>query len=147
MKTSTGRLALVFILMALACGALAQTRLERARLVPGDLAWVAGANGVSRVVIAGSNETAGLYAYRARFPRGFKNEPHFHPDDRVVTVISGTLHMGYGEKFDESAMRALPPGSVWTEPANTPHFVWAQDGEVVIQVIGVGPSGTTQVNP
>jgi quercetin dioxygenase-like cupin family protein len=147
MKTSTGRLAFVFILAELACGAFAQTVLERARLTPDDLEWVAGANGVSRVVIAGSNETAGLYAYRARFPNGFRNQPHYHPDDRVVTVISGTLHMGYGEKFEERALRALPAGSVWTEPANTPHFVWAQDGEVVIQVIGVGPSGTTQVEP
>ena len=80
-----------------------------------------------------------------KFPANFRNTPHFHPDDRVVTVMSGTLYVGYGEQFAESQLKALPAGSIWTEPAKQPHFVWAKDGEVVIQVSGVGPSGVTQV--
>ena len=70
-----------------------------------------------------------------------------HPDERIGMVISGTLLVGYGEQFDESKMKALSPGSIWTEPANQPHFVWAKDGEVVIQITGNGPSGTTVVQP
>lgn len=88
-----------------------------------------------------------MYMYRSRFPANYKVQPHFHPDERVVTVMAGTLYVGYGEQFDESAMKALPAGSIWTEPASQPHFVWAKDGEVVIQVIGNGPSGTTLVKP
>ena len=42
-------------------------------------------------------------------------------------------------------MKALPAGSIFTEPARQPHFVWAKDGEVVIQVIGNGPSATTLI--
>ncbi len=87
-----------------------------------------------------------MYAYRVRFPEGFRNEPHFHPDDRVVTVISGTLHVGFGDRIDESSMRPLSAGSLWTEPGNEPHYVWARQGEVIIQIIGYGPSATTQVN-
>ena len=48
--------------------------------------------------------------------------------------MSGTLYMGYGDRFDESTMTALPAGSIWTEPAKQTHFVWAKDGEAVIQV-------------
>jgi uncharacterized RmlC-like cupin family protein len=89
-----------------------------------------------------------MYMYRARFPANFKVQPHFHPDERVVTVMSGTLYMGYGEQFDESVMKALPAGSVWTEPAKQPHFVWAKEGDVVIQVVGGnGPSGLTRIEP
>ena len=63
-----------------------------------------------------------------------------------MTVISGTLLMGYGDKFDETTMKALPAGSIWTEPAKAPHYVWAKDGEVVIQVMGVnGPSAVIQI--
>ena len=142
-----GALACVAAVVAVAINALAQTGLEPVRLAPDDLDWGADASAVRRVNIAGDNETSGLYAYRARFPDGFRNQPHFHPDDRIVTVISGTLQMGYGERFDEGALRALRAGSVWTEPGNQPHFVWARDGEVIIQVVGVGPSGTTQVQP
>ena len=53
--------------------------------------------------------------------------------------------MGYGEQFDESKMKALPAGSIFTEPAKQAHFVWAKDEEVTIQVIGHGPSASTQV--
>lgn len=121
--------------------------LEPRRLAPDELEWTVGGNGVGRAVIAGDSTLPGMYAYRVRFPEGLRIEPHYHPDDRIVTVISGTLHMGYGARFDESTMKALPEGSLWTEPGDQPHFVWARDGEVVIQVIGNGPSATTQVPP
>ena len=86
-----------------------------------------------------------MYAYRVRFPANFRNQPHFHPDDRIVTVMSGTLYVGFGEQFNEGGMKPLPAGSVWTEPMKQPHYVWAKDGEVVIQVIGHGPSGVTLI--
>jgi hypothetical protein len=53
--------------------------------------------------------------------------------------------MGFGERFDETTMKVLPAGSIWTEPAKQPHYVWAKDGEVVIQVIGNGPTATTPI--
>lgn len=126
---------------ALVAVAFAQDVFPPTALAPGDLEWDTDRSN-HRANIAGSNETAGLYVYRTRFPEGFRNQPHYHPDNRVVTVISGTLHVGYGEEIDESAMRAIPAGGLWTEPAGQPHFVWAQDGAVVIQVIGEGPSAT-----
>jgi quercetin dioxygenase-like cupin family protein len=115
------------------------------RLAPVELEWTVGGTGIGRALIAGNSAEPGMYAYRVRFPEGTRIEPHYHPDDRVVTVISGTLLMGYGEVFDEGTMEALPGGSLWTEPGGQPHFVWAREGEVVIQVIGYGPSDTTQV--
>ena len=43
-------------------------------------------------------------------------------------------------------MKVMPPGSLWAEPADQPHFVWAKDGEVVIQIYGAnGPSGTKPI--
>lgn len=84
---------------------------------------------------------------RSKFPPGLRVEPHFHPDERIVTVLAGTVYVGYGEQFDESKMKALPAGSVWTEPANQPHFTWAKDGEALIQVVGNGPSGVIPVRP
>jgi uncharacterized RmlC-like cupin family protein len=57
--------------------------------------------------IVGDEQKAGVYVYRARFPAGFKVRPHFHPDERVVTVISGTVLIGYSDKFEETVMKAL----------------------------------------
>ena len=141
------RLIGVTLLAGIASASFAQHTLRLVRLTPSELEWSGDPGSAERAAIAGSNEEAGLYAYRTRFPKGFRNAPHYHPDDRVVTVLAGTLQMGYGEHFHEQTMRALPPGSVWTEPAGQPHYVWARDGEVVIQVVGLGPSATTPVEP
>lgn len=130
----------------IALAVLAQDALHPVALSPGDLVWdIERSN--HRATISGSNETSGMYVYRTRFPDGFRNTPHFHPDSRVGTVISGALHVGHGEEFDESIMRPIAAGGVWTEPAGQAHFVWAKDGPVVIQIVGEGPSGTTQINP
>jgi quercetin dioxygenase-like cupin family protein len=117
-----------------------------ARLTPEELKWVAQPNGNQQAVMAGNQRETGLYMYRTKFPANYRNQPHFHPDQRIVTVMSGTLYVGYGEKVDESRMKALPAGSVFTEPPRQPHYVWAKDGEVVIQVTGYGPSGTTVID-
>ena len=116
------------------------------RLAPEELAWRATPRGAQQVILAGDPQKAGVYVYHTRFPSGFKNPPHFHPDERVVTILSGTLLVGYGEQFDEASMKSLPAGSVFTEPAKHPHFVWAKDGDVVIQVVGHGPTATTWVS-
>jgi hypothetical protein len=37
---------------------------------------------------------------------------------------------------------ALSPGAVYVVPADTPHYVWARDGDVEYQESGFGPTGT-----
>ena len=61
----------------------------------------------------------------------------------MVTVISGTLYFAYGDKFDESKLKALPEGSYFTEPKDKSHFAITKD-EVVLQVVGIGPVKKTQ---
>ena len=141
------RVACVAALAVFMTAAFAQSEtLEPARLAPEELKWVVAPTGASRANLAGDDKKSGMYAYRAKFPANFRNQPHFHPDDRIVTVLSGTLHVGFGEQFDEGKMKALPAGSIWTEPAKQPHFVWAKNGEVIIQVIGGnGPSAVVPV--
>jgi quercetin dioxygenase-like cupin family protein len=134
------------IVTVVAITALAQDALSPMALRADELSWDTERSN-HRANIAGSNETPGMYVYRTRFPEGFRNQPHYHPDNRVVTVMSGTLHVGYGADFDESAMRPISAGGMWTEPAGQAHFVWAKSGAVVIQIIGEGPSGTTLTNP
>jgi len=120
--------------------------LRTTQLSPDEFKWDQTPFGGQKVTLVGDEQKPGMYVYRVRFPANFKVQPHFHPDERVVTVMSGTLYMGYGEQFDESAMKALPAGSIWTEPAKQPHFVWAKEGDVIVQVVGGnGPSGVTRI--
>jgi quercetin dioxygenase-like cupin family protein len=59
--------------------------------------------------------------------------PHSAPVDRAYVVLSGTVHVGIGKKWDDAKLRTLPAGSFWMVPANTSTFEWNED-EVVCQV-------------
>src|SRR5262245_53197670 len=96
------------------------------------------------VVLYGDPAKSGIFVSRVRFSAGWKDMPHWHPDEtRTVVVLSGTFYFGSGEKWDESKMKAYPAGTFYSEPPRAPHFTWAKDGEVIIQVTGIGPSGKT----
>jgi quercetin dioxygenase-like cupin family protein len=79
-------------------------------------------------------------------PAGYKINPHYHPTDENVTVLSGTFQIGMGDKFDESTMRALPAGGFVLLPAAMHHYAMAKTAAVV-QVHGMGPFQLTYVNP
>jgi hypothetical protein len=135
MKTLS-RAACATILTVLITVAAHADPLQPVRVTPDELTWKPTPGGNHRALLAGDPQKAGLYIYHTRYSAGFRNQPHFHPDERIVTILSGTLLVGYGEQVDASKMKALPAGSVFTEPSQRPHFVWAKDGEVVIQVVG-----------
>ena len=50
--------------------------------------------------------------------------------------------MVYATQFDATALKDLPPGSLYTEPGGQPHFAQTNDEPVVILVTGYGPSDT-----
>ena len=104
--------------------------------------------GMLMFMMSGAPNKPGTFTFRAKIPGGYKLPPHRHPDQRIVTVLQGTYYSGVGETFDESKLIAFPPGSYYTTEANTPHFAFTKDGEVIIQEAGEGPnSGISYVNP
>jgi quercetin dioxygenase-like cupin family protein len=119
-------------------------------LTPSEMKWGAQGGmalpGMEQVKLVGDPTKPGPYTLRLKFPAGYKLAPHTHPDSREVTVLSGTWHTGYGDKFEEAKLKALPAGSFYTEPANVPHFVEVKE-PVILQVSGTGPSGRAFVNP
>ena len=68
-------------------------------------------------------------------------------DDRMATVVSGNWQFGYGTHFDESALKILPPGSVYSEPGGLNHFARTTDVPVVVHICGFGPTDTRYFNP
>ena len=109
-------------------------------------AGTSGASGIETVVLKGDPAKPGLYVLALRAAPNMTIQAHSHKDDRVATVLKGTWYFGYGQKFDEKALKALPVGSSYTEPPNTPHFARTRD-QVVLEIVGYGPSSTTYVNP
>ena len=102
--------------------------------------------GMSFAVISGDPNKPGPYVVRAKVPAGYKIAPHWHPTDEHVTVLSGTLALGMGEKFDKATMTKVRAGGYALLPAEMRHYAMAITA-VTIQVHGEGPFALTYVNP
>ena len=144
---------LLVVLSAVSLGAQGAGEL---RTTPSEVKWPApaaggagtsGVSGTQTVILKGDPAKPGLYTMLLRVGPNTKIDAHAHPDDRVATVISGTWYFGYGPKFDETALKMLPAGSVYTEPPNANHFAMTRGEGVTIQITGNGPSGTVYVDP
>lgn len=103
--------------------------------------------GIETLVLKGDPDSDGLYTIMLRIPANTRVAAHSHPDDRVATVISGTWFIGYGDVFHEADLKALPPGSFYTEPARRTHFAQTGNQPVTVQITGFGPSATRYVDP
>lgn len=99
--------------------------------------------GVESAALIGDQTQEGLYVSVGRLSEGVVFPVHVHSDARISTVLSGVMHYGVGDSFDEVEFTAYPAGSVIFTPPNTPHWMWIQEGEVVVQESGYGPSETT----
>jgi quercetin dioxygenase-like cupin family protein len=128
----------------------AEEKTEPMAITPEEMKWQSQGGlalaGIEQANLVGDPSTPGPYTVRLKFPAGYRLAPHTHPDYREVTILSGTWNTGYGEKFNAAALKSLPAGSFYTEPANIPHFVEVRE-PVVIQVSGTGPSGRAFVSP
>jgi quercetin dioxygenase-like cupin family protein len=117
---------------------------------PDDLEWKDGPaslpKGAKIAVLEGDPGKEGPFVFRVKVPDGYRIPPHTHPRAERVTVISGTFHIGMGDRFDAARGKAMPAGAYGTWPANMHHFVWVK-GETVLQFHGEGPWTINYLNP
>jgi hypothetical protein len=142
------RICLVLALVAgTAAGASAQVAGESVVKLPSDIVFKAPAGpGPSTAVLYGNPSKPGVFVMRAKFPAGHKVTPRWRPDEwRTAVVLSGTFYYAVGEQWDESKLKAYPPGTFFAHPSKHPHFAWAKDGEVIIQFTAMGPTKVTLV--
>ena len=78
----------------------------------------------------------------ARIPDPFRSAPG---QDRFVTVIKGTWWTGEGNVFDPGKTVAVKAGGFMLHPKGLHHYDGAKDEEVIVQIIGMGPVTTTDV--
>ena len=143
----------ICLVVILCLGALSGAEGEPLRpkpLLPEDFVWSGPPNipELKGAWLQGAADSeSGLYVLRVQLAEGGLIPPHSHPDERHSTVLSGTLYVGFGEVFDEERVVAIPTGAVYLAPANVPHYVWARDGDVVYQEMGMAPTATSFLTP
>jgi quercetin dioxygenase-like cupin family protein len=111
--------------------------------LPAQLQWVDTESGIKQAVLVGDPSKPGLYVILGKWEKGKMSRPHFHPSDRYITVISGTLWLGTGAKFDPGSTKAVPAGTFVTHFAGEVHYDGAKDEDVILQIVGMGPATST----
>jgi hypothetical protein len=119
------------------------------RVTPEQLKWTPDPEGMgfASAVVEGDPTKPGIYIIHVKFPPYVMSRPHFHDETRYATVIKGTWYTGEGDNFTPNSTVGLKPGSFMKHPAKTRHFDGAKGEEVIIQLMGMGPSTTTKVDP
>ena len=102
--------------------------------------------GAQIAVLYGDPDKAGPFVFRLKFPPGYRVAAHMHPNDYDVTVLSGTMYLGMGDKLDTTRGEPLIVGGYLHLPKGTHHYEWTTD-DTVIQLSGLGPVGMTYLNP
>ncbi|MBV1896939.1 MAG: cupin domain-containing protein [Rhodobacteraceae bacterium] len=54
---------------------------------------------------------------------------------RLITVVSGNLYWGDGDKIDPANETVYPAGSFLMLPSGVPHWLAARDGDLVLQLV------------
>jgi len=111
--------------------------------LPDNIPWKANPSGADNAVLLGDPAKEGLYIVLVRWHAGHMSHPHFHPNDRYITVISGTWWVGTGTKFDPDATVPMPAGSYVVHYGKQVHYDGAKDGDCILEVVGMGPATST----
>jgi hypothetical protein len=111
--------------------------------LPNQIKWTDSPSGSSQAIVTGDPSQPGLYVVLTKWYAHHMSRPHFHPNDRFIVVLSGTWWVGTGTKYDPDSTVAMPPGTVVTHYGKQVHYDGAKDGDVVLEIVGMGPATAT----
>jgi quercetin dioxygenase-like cupin family protein len=84
------------------------------------------------------NPFEGPFTLRLRLPAGYEIPAHVHSLVENVTVISGVVHLGSGDKLDTTRGVRVAAGSFVALPADSRHYAWTTE-PAVVQIHGSQP--------
>jgi quercetin dioxygenase-like cupin family protein len=117
--------------------------------LPGDLKWTPGSGtsaGQMIAVLYGDPGKPGPFIIRVKSPDGFRIAAHYHAAVENVTVLQGTLLLGFGDKADKGKTTAIPAGGFYSIPKGVHHFAFAK-GETILQIDSIGPRTKQRIEP
>jgi uncharacterized RmlC-like cupin family protein len=109
------------------------------------LRWETKPSGVQVAVLYGDTARAEPFGLRLKYPAGYRKDPHYHPYDAFVTVLSGSYYRGYGTTFDREKGIHLVTGTFSKNPAGVSHYEWVEE-PAELEVHALGPWGTAYVD-
>jgi hypothetical protein len=150
--TAFGAIALASAILAgvIACAVIfarpAKADLDPKALIytlPDQIKWTGGDGGAQQAILEGDPSKPGLYIVLTKWTAHHNSHPHFHPNDRYITVLSGTWWVGTGSKYDPDSMVPMPTGTFVRHVGKQIHYDGAKDGDTVLEIVGMGPATAT----
>jgi hypothetical protein len=111
--------------------------------LPKDIKWVKSGAGAEVANLVGDPSKAGLYIVLQKWLPHNNSRPHFHPNDRYITVLKGTWWVNTGAKYDPDGMKPVPEGSHVVHYGGQIHYDGARDAECILEIVGIGPATST----
>jgi len=147
MSRIRSRLALFAVVLAASLGfgvaSHAQLDPKSISVVPFDqLNWRKAPTGVETAMVFGDTTKPEVYGMLIKWPPHTTTRPHSHPNDRYITVLSGTWWVATGPKYKPETMVAQKPGSLVTDLAGQIHYDGTKDDVATIYIVGMGPAPT-----
>lgn len=116
---------------------------------PEKIKWETGPmslpKGAQLAVLEGDPSKSGPFTLRLKMPANYHIPPHWHPNIEHITILSGALYVGMGDKFDEKKATKLSAGSFAYMQPEMHHYAFTKTPSI-IQLHAEGPWGVTYVN-
>ena len=146
MKRTTGLLAIAF---ATLCSPAAWSADDHVFVNPSEVKWGPAPpnfpKGAKLAVLYGDPGKAGPLVIRLQAPANYKILPHWHTAAENLTVISGTLYLGDGDKMEMAKAHGLKAGGYHYLPAKAHHYAFTKTATVV-QANTQGPFDINYIN-
>ncbi len=105
--------------------------------LPKDIKWTG--DKVKSAVLYGDPKKPGYYVMLLRWPPDWSTRPHAHPNDRMITVLEGTLWVGTGTRFHPETNTPVTKGGFLVDNAGEPHYEITKGDGALIEITGLGP--------
>lgn len=97
-------------------------------------------------LLSGNPGKPEIFTFRFQLPENYKIPPFLFTSKCYLTIISGALYIGTGDKFVNSKQHELSAGSFVVIPANIPLYFWTKE-KTILQFNGIGPLDVNYVDP
>jgi hypothetical protein len=115
-----------------------------------DIKWGAAPpvlpKGAKIAVLNGDPFQPGPYTLRLAAPANYRIPPHWHSQTENLTILSGALYLGMGDKMNAKAAKPVKTGGYHYLPAKMHHYAFTK-APTVIQIHGEGPFDINYLDP
>lgn len=113
------------------------------QLTPGEMIWIDTLSslpkGTAFCLLYGDIKKEGAFAVRLKLPPNLYLKTHYHPKDEVVTVLGGSISVGFAADSSLNGLKEFKSGSFYVNGRNIEHHIVVGPAGATIQINSMGP--------